>query len=360
MFKCQYNLHRPYRLLPVILTGFLLCSLAVASAEDTAHNSPEGHHAQRDVQNPEKAYFSARQKAAPIPLRVRRIIFKAERLMEAQAYEKAIALFQDYRREHPDQDHYLLAFIHGNALALSGNKQEALSRLQCAAEMAPGYGPAWINLGKVAFELEQYALAGKSLAAGFSCPGEKNPDLLYSAAVAFIMDGSPLKAEPLLEELVYNDDQKPPKPWFQALLSVYLDLNQAEKAEALIKQMMIHYEAAPETWKLYSQLEINRQRYKAAAVALTIYGYLNPLSREETILLADLYSAIKAYPKACDPYERAIALKPGSPEEFERLASAYLAAHRPEQALSILLKALKNHPSPQLWSLLGDLRPDFP
>jgi len=118
--------------------------------------------------------------------------------------------------------------------------------------------------------------------------------------------------------------------------------------------MIERYGAEPETWRLAYQFEANRKNYKMAAVALTICGYLKPLDREEAILLADLYATIKVPVLACTHYENAFA-SGASPQEYERLASAYMAAHKGGEARKTLAKALKTKPTPSLWSLVGDL-----
>jgi predicted Zn-dependent protease len=222
--------------------------------------------------------------------------------------------------------------------------------------MDPAYGPVWVNLGQVAYDLKRYGLAADALTRGFTLTEEKerNPDLLYYAAVAHIMDGRKERAASILEALVSGEHGDPDKEWFQALLNVYLDLDREEQAERLLKKMMERYGAEPETWRLAYQFEANRNNYKMAAVALTIYGYLTPLDREEAILLADLYATIKVPLLACGYYENAFA-SGASPEEYERLASAYMAAHKGAEARKTLAKALKRKPTPSLWSLVGDL-----
>ena len=41
--------------------------------------------------------------------------------------------------------------------------------------------------------------------------------------------------------------------------------------------------------------------------------------------------------------------------EYEQLASAYIAAHRPEEAVSTLKEGLETSPLPRLWTLLGEV-----
>ncbi len=288
--------------------------------------------------------------------RATRVLYEAQQLIDRKEYEKAGRILEKFIEEYPKQDHCFVEFTLANAFYFTGNKEGSLAHYRTAVRLDPAFGPAWVNLGQVAYDLKQYGLAAQALAEGFARAEaeEKNPDLLYYAAVAHILDGHPERASPILEALVSGRHGDPAREWFQALLNTYLDLNQEKKAENLIEQMMQRYGDQPETWKLFYQFEVNRQNYKTAAVALTVYSYLRPLSREEAALLADLYAAIKVPLLACAYYEEAFA-SGASPEEYERLASAYLSAHRTGQARRVLTGALKSEPTPNLWSLVGDL-----
>jgi tetratricopeptide (TPR) repeat protein len=94
--------------------------------------------------------------------------------------------------------------------------------------------------------------------------------------------------------------------------------------------------------------------YRQAVVALTIKGYLVPLTREEQMQLGDLYAVIDVPEEASHRYETAMSDN-ASTKELERLASAYLAAHDSQAALCTLDRALAMDPTPRLWSLYGDL-----
>jgi tetratricopeptide (TPR) repeat protein len=285
-----------------------------------------------------------------------RVLYEAQQLIEKEEYDKAIRILEKYIEKHADRNHCLVEFTLGNALYLAGNKESCLAHYKAAEEMNPAFGPAWVNLGQVAYDLKRYGLAAQALTMGFDVAeeDEKDPDLLYYAAVAHILDGHQERAAPILEALVSGRHGDPDKEWFQALLNIYLDLDQEEKAGGLIEQMMRRYGDQPETWRLSYQFEASRQNYRMAAVALTIYSYLAPLTREEAVLLGDLFATIKVPLLACVQYEKAFA-SGASAEEYERLASAYLAAHRPVQARQILVGALESKPTANLWSLVGDM-----
>ncbi len=285
-----------------------------------------------------------------------RVLYEAQQLMDREEYEKAIRILEKFVEKKPERNHCLIEFTLGNALYLAGSKEPSLARYGAAVELNPAFGAAWVNLGQVAYDLKRYGLAAQALTRGFDVAeeDEKDPALLYYAAVAHMLDGHQDRAAPILETLVSGRHGAPAKEWFQALLNIYLDMDEEEKAEGLIEWMMRLYGDQPETWKLSYQFEASRENYQMAAVALTIYGYLTPLSREETVLLGDLFATIQVPLLACIQYEKAFA-SGASPEEYERLASAYLSAHRPVQARQTLVEALKQRATPTLWSLVGDL-----
>ena len=331
-------------LLRTILLCCLLCNLLPLGAvrADVGHGEVEG---------------DGNVTTRDLSIGATRVLYEAQQLIDRKEYEKAGRILEKFVEKHPKQDHGFIQFTLANALYFVGDKEQSLARYRAAVELNPDFGPAWVNLGQVAYDLKRYGLAAEALVQGFARTREdeeRNPDLLYYAAVAYILDGRQEEAAPILEALVSGKHGDPDKEWFQALLNIYLDLDQEKKAERLIEQMMGRYGDQPETWKLSYQFEANRQNYKMAAVALTVYSYLKPLTREEAILLADLYATIKVPLLACVHYEKAFG-SGASPEEYERLASAYISAHRTGQARKTLTKALKDKPTPNLWSLVGDL-----
>jgi tetratricopeptide (TPR) repeat protein len=335
--------HMKRSLQTIIMTCCLLCGLLPCAAigADVGYGAPDRNGS---------------EKPQDLSMRATRILYEAQQLIDRKEYDKAARILEKFIEKHPKQDHCFVEFTLGNALYFTGKKEACLNHYKAAAKMDPSYGPVWVNLGQVAYDLKQYGLAADALARGFALieEEERSPDLLYYAAVAHIMDGHKEKAAPVLEALVSGEHGDPDKEWFQALLNVYLDLDREEQAERLLRKMMERYGAEPETWRLAYQFEASRKSYKMAAVALTIYGYLKPLDREEAILLADLYATIKVPVLACEYYENAFA-SGASPEEYERLASVYMAAHKRGDARKTLAKALKNKPTPSLWSLVGDL-----
>jgi tetratricopeptide (TPR) repeat protein len=118
--------------------------------------------------------------------------------------------------------------------------------------------------------------------------------------------------------------------------------------------MLARFGDDPDAWFLAFQFGAGTGDYRQAAVALTVVGYLRPLTRHERVQLGDLYSVIEAPLVATEYYAPAMA-DSASAGEVERLASAYIASYNNSAALEVLTRSVREKPTARLWSLLGDL-----
>jgi tetratricopeptide (TPR) repeat protein len=143
--------------------------------------------------------------------------------------------------------------------------------------------------------------------------------------------------------------------WYRALISVYLELEDKAHGNDTVTSMLRHFGDDPAAWLLAFQFSAAGGDYRRAAVALTITGYLRPLTHEEQMQLGDLYTAVGVPAVAGDYYEAALADGAGDASEYERLSSAYVASYQPERALETINRALHDQPTVRLYSLLGDL-----
>ncbi len=291
---------------------------------------------------------------AQIPGKVRRVLFQAQQRREAGESGEAVALLRTYLSKHPEEDHPLLRFYLASDLTLIGKQREALAQLQAAVDMDPTFAHAWLSLGEVAYDLCQYGLAGKAFANGYEYSPARHPGVLYYAAVSFLQAQEFDRALQLLTDLVSGNHGEPELDWYRALVSTCLDLNRTEQASRVADDMLRVHGDNPTAWKIVYQFAAAQGDYRRAAVALTVVGYLRPLRREELSQLGDLYVLIDVPVQACRYYEQA---RPdsSSPRDYERLSSAYIAAHDAERALHTLERALERKPTTRLWSLLADL-----
>jgi tetratricopeptide (TPR) repeat protein len=260
----------------------------------------------------------------------------------------------DYLEKHPDRDHYLLRYHLAANLTLAEKLEEALENYQAAVAMEKFFRPGWLSLGEIAYSIDRYDIAAEAFIKGAELSTENSPHLIYYAAAAYVLDEKPAKAIPLLEDLTSGAYGPVKRDWFRALVSACLDLEDKVSGDRAISKLLKLFSDDPEAWFLAFQYAASTQDFQQAAVALTITGYLRPLTEDEESQLGDLYSVIGVPAQASLHYRNAT-VNGGTAKEFERLASAYLAAHDTRSAMTVLNQALQDEPTYRLWSLLGDL-----
>jgi tetratricopeptide (TPR) repeat protein len=288
-----------------------------------------------------------------VPRKGRLALFKAQEKKNRDDFEGAAKELGKYVQKN-ENAHFLVHYNYGNTLLALDRPEEALLQYQAAVDKEPRFWQGWLNLGETAYNLEQYPRAAEAIMSGYRLSPERNPRLLYFAAAAYLMAKEPDRSKPLLEELVYTDREDPKLDWYRALIMACIELEDNEAGQRAADRMLDVFPDRPDAWKLAFQFAASIQDYRRAAIAMTVKGYLEPLERNEMMMLGSLYTAIESPWTATGYYEEAIAIEAES-TDFERLASVYIAAHEPQKALETLERALEEKPTPKLWSLLGDL-----
>jgi tetratricopeptide (TPR) repeat protein len=289
-----------------------------------------------------------------LPRRSRLALFSAQGKREEADFGEAARILEEFLEEHPDEDHYLIRFHLANSLVQADRPEEALSHYQAAMELEGRFMQGWLNLGELAYNLGRYTLAAESILKGYDLNPERPAHLLYHAAAAYVMGEKPELAAPILKELLSRAHGEPKLEWYRAFITACLQLEDGPRGEAAVDSMLGVYSSDANAWLFAYQYYAATGDFKKAAIALTVTGYLRPLSREEQIQLGNLYAAIEVPYAASVHYESAIG-DSASLADFEMLASAHLAAHDTQAALQTLNRALERQPSARLWSLLGDL-----
>ena len=285
---------------------------------------------------------------------VQKAVYTAQQAMEKKDYLKAEECLRKFIEKNPKKPHYLVEFTLANALVMTGKDSESLPHYRAAANLYPNFTAAWQNMGKIYFDLKQYDEAGNCLLKAYELNEKKEPSLLYYAAVSYIMAKKETKALPHLEYLVSGEVGAPKTEWLEALLKVYMDLKLKEKAFAVVRRLIDENEDNPRWWKILAQLHLQQSDYKPAVAALTVHSYLTPLKKQDVMLLGDLNNAIGVPLKAAEYYETALSLE-NNVGDYEKLASAYIGAHRPAKAIEVLDRALEKKPTSRLWFMIGQV-----
>jgi len=296
----------------------------------------------------------AESEAPKLTLEVQKVVYEAQQLMEKKDYLKAEGCLRKFIEKNRKRPHYLVEFTLANCLTMSGRDKDAVLHYRAAANLYPGFVAAWQNMGKIYFDLKQYDEAGDCLLNAYELSEKNDFSLLYYAAVSYIMAEKGEKALPHLELLASGEVGHPKTEWLEALLKVYMDLKFKEKAFAVVRRLIDENGDDPRWWKILAQLHLQQSDYKPAVAALTVHSYLTPLKKQDVVLLGDLTNAIGVPLRAAAYYEKALSLE-NNVGDYEKLASAYIGAHRPAKAIEVLDRALEKKPTSGLWFMMGQV-----
>jgi tetratricopeptide (TPR) repeat protein len=290
-----------------------------------------------------------------LPRDARLALYEAQVFMEEGEIEKSVEVLEKYvQRNEKTDDRFLMRFHLAGMLVQVDRREDALVQYQRAVELEPRYGPAWLGLGETTYGLGHYARAAQALKQGYALMEEKRPDVLYYAAAAQVQAGDAAGAIPVLEEIAAGKHGEPKFEWYKGLVSACLQAEDREHGRAAVDAMLAQFGTRADAWQLAFQYGASVGDYRQAAIALTVTGYLRPLTPREEMQLGDLYAAIGAPAVAANYYTSATGDTAAAPE-VERIASAYLASYQTDAALQVLEAGIRAEPTFRLWSLLGDL-----
>jgi tetratricopeptide (TPR) repeat protein len=290
-----------------------------------------------------------------LPRDARLALYEAQQDLDAGDATKSAATIEKYVKDHEKKDDRFLMHYHlAGVLTQVDRRDDALEHYERAVALEPRYAPAWLGLGETAYGLANYARAADALARGYALMDEKRPDVLYYSAAARVLAGDARTAIPVLEDLTSGTHGSPKFEWYKGLVSACLQAPDSTRGRAAIDAMLKHYGDSPDAWHLAFQYAASVGDYRQAAIALTITGYLRPLTKQERMQLGDLYAAIEVPAAAADYYTSATD-DSESATDVERIASAYIASYQTDAALAVLTEGIQNSPTFRLWSLLGDL-----
>ncbi|RZB33453.1 MAG: hypothetical protein SRB2_04006 [Desulfobacteraceae bacterium Eth-SRB2] len=125
------------------------------------------------------------------------------------------------------------------------------------------------------------------------------------------------------------------------------------------REALSHYKASADLypdyapiWQNMGKIYFDMKKYEKGLAVLTARSYLAPIKKEEIMLLGDLNNAIGVFVKAAQYYEKTLNLE-NSPTDYEKMAYAYIAAHRHAKDIDILDTAIKKKSTYRLNFILG-------
>ena len=340
--------------------------------------------------------------ADDIPRAARMVIHKAQKHMEKKQFAEAIHVLEKFRAKgktlNPDTPdskgyrHYLVHFTLGNCYLMSRNCSAAQARYRAAVNLNPDFHQGWMNLAKCCYDMEAHAKAGHAFLKGYETATKKDPETLYFGAVCFMGAGdgkkalsvfhrllkehppSAIKLEwkeamvqayfdcnetrkalPFIETLSEQTKGEKRRQWQEVRLQTYLSLNMKKKALQYVNRLIREYPTEARWWKGLAHLYLKVNRYRPALAALTIKGFLEPLTAREEKIVADLNMTLGIPIEAVRFYEK-LARKRFKADTAYGLAHGYLRLHQPLKALKWVEKGLSGQKNnPRLLLLKGEL-----
>lgn len=337
--------------IPWLIGVGLIWSLAGTAESAESGNASDAPTAAEALTDGPKSLYDL----SALPRNLRKIAFRAATYGKRNEQEKAVELLEEHFGAHPDQDHYLLRLYLAQNLADLERTAEAKENYARAVELEPELDRGWFGLADAAYELEDFATAGRAFEAGYRVSPEHPVEVMYFAGASYLQAEMPANAFAVFNELVTGRRAMPQMKWFEGLVIAAARLKQPGRADADVAKMIELYVDDPAAWYLKYQHEAGKQDYEEAAVALQVVGYLRALTPAEQQQLGDLYLALGVPWMASEKYEGVIDGR-ASAALYERLGSALVAAHETDQALEVLVDAVQHTESDRLWALIGDIR----
>ncbi|BHH85850.1 tetratricopeptide repeat protein [Desulforhopalus sp. 52FAK] len=339
----------------------------------------------------------AKENSSTLPTTVRLVLAKAGKMVENKDFDKAISLLTTFQEKAPancrDEEvshHPQVSYYLGFCYLMQNRYEEARRALEHTVERDAQHLSGWLNLAKACYELHDYPRAAECFTKAYTLDPKKNPELLYYGAVAHLLAEQHKQSIAVFEKIIANHPNKMEPYWRENLVHALLSADRARLALVHIKLLIAGYEGEkkirwqeillqqyvlldmgkealayahtlteqaptqPKWWKALASLYLQKENYKPALTALVIDSYLEPLSAEESKLVADLYLQLGIPGKAAARYQDILHAN-NSPRLVERLVLALRQLGETERALAVLDKFAATTMTPSLLMQKADL-----
>ncbi|MCB2215557.1 tetratricopeptide repeat protein [Desulfofustis glycolicus] len=333
-----------------------------------------------------------------LPAPVRAVLAKAGAMMNEDRYTDAIDILNAFiaRTAAPEKEarhaaahHAEILYTLGTCYLLTGDCRQAVKALEDAVKRDPGHRSAWANLGKAAYDLDDYHRAATAFDQAFSGDPDASPDYLYYSGVAFLLAGDHDSAINQFERLLASFPGRIENTWLEQYVHALLAAGRSRQALPQIRhlagaftgdkqlqwqEMLLHLylqlemlaeardyaclltESAPtqvKWWKARAHIHLQDGAYQPALAALVISSYLEPLSEQETKIVADLFLQLGIPSQAAPRYRRL--LKDDDRQVLLNLVVALRQLDRNEQALEEIEACTAQSEDPRLLAHRADL-----
>ncbi len=290
-----------------------------------------------------------------LPPALMNVLYQAQQALEKGDLSRAERLLSRFLKHSKGKGTYLVYHLLGNVYYQENELQKAYGAYAKGLENEPGFLPLVSNLAAVSYSLQKYEEASRLFYRAYELSEKpKEPDLLYNAAAAAYFASDFRRAEKILLDLVHTYDASLRSSWCVLTAQVLIELDELGDAERLLLGFTEKIPDDPSLWKLLSQVRLLRRDYVKAALALEVAFSLEPPGKEGWEQLSAIYNYAQDPLRAAQCLEKAYGDAP-SAEESERLSRLYLQAHRLDESIFYLNRAIETEPTGERYLLYGQI-----
>ncbi len=183
-------------------------------------------------------------------------------------------------------------FTTGNERLARHHPEQAAPFYEAAVARDPLFSEAWFNLARCRYDMSRFRSAAEAFVKGYETAPSKEAQTLYYAAVSLALARDYPAAAGLLERLFREHPEKIETEWQQTLIQTYLSAGMPGKALGTAHDLARKFPEEPLRWKTLAHIQLAVGDHRQALAALTIYGFLQSLTPEETLLAGDLCLAL--------------------------------------------------------------------
>ncbi|WP_289023442.1 tetratricopeptide repeat protein [Desulfobacter postgatei] len=336
-----------------------------------------------------------------MPVAIQRLLINVRKAMDKNDYAAAVKLIQADQAKSKSNtpcSHPTVCLALGNCFLMQKKMPHAESAYLTALSMDKNYLDAQVNLAKVYTDTNRTAKAVEAFWAAYQLSDPKNSKYLYYSAVMALTDGKTQtairrfdslfsahpdqvtrqwrenyanalvtaqqwkKAAPVLRDLIAQSKGESRIKWQEALLEIYLTINDTDKALDLAGTLSRQAPSEARWWKALVHIHLTRGEYANAFEDLIIYSFVTPLTRQEKKLFADLSLQLNIPARAARMYETLITESAGKKSSSSHnrqmingLVCAYRQMGRGDKALAVLNRLDPQAGNPELLLLKGDV-----
>ena len=278
---------------------------------------------------------------AGLSYRQNKIVYQAQKALEVGDARQCTEIIRQYLDENGSAPYPFYSLL-GTCHYRLEDYPSAILAFGKAVALEPDNAELSFSLATCLYLDSRYSAAAQRFVTTYQISPDKDPDLLYQAAVAFYTAEDFRQAETVLRELL-TATRDHATAWNELLLSCLLELKEWSAAEKHLQQLLRQQPEHEPYWRLMTQLHLQQKKYRQAAYALEVINRLHPPAHDELKTLAELYNYLNVPLRAAALLEQAYGTE-RTPDQVAEIAGLYQRGYDYAKAGAIVKEGLIRWP----------------